>query len=152
MWERALSWWRMTPFLLTEEESILSKADYCRDRGDCLIIFLQFVMDNSLKFSPYTQHDLLLVKSPSQLMSKSVSSTDPLTTALYIIKWCQLFGRCLNRIFFRLFVWILTIFVLMKLSELLKDKNDHCYSFIYITSLSLYMYVCVSVCVCACAS
>ena len=37
-------------------------------------------MDNSLNILPYTQHDLLRMKSTSQLLSRPISSTDPQMT------------------------------------------------------------------------
>ena len=54
-------------------------------RGKCLIIVWQFVIVNSLNISTYTQKDLLWIKSTSRLLSRSVSPTNPLTTAFNVM-------------------------------------------------------------------
>ena len=50
-----------------------------------LITVLQFVIDNSLNTLQYSQNDFHWIMPTSQLLNRSVSSTDPLTTAFNIM-------------------------------------------------------------------
>ena len=60
MWGRELSWWRMTPFLLTQVlvQSCFqtTKLIAVEIRGGFLLIAKEFIIDNSFNIPSYIQH------------------------------------------------------------------------------------------------
>lgn len=73
---------------MTKDESFLSKVSFelrsCWQLRSTLIVY-HFIIDDTVNIPLYTEHDLHKMKV-SRLMSRSVSSTDPLINAFNMIK------------------------------------------------------------------